>query len=207
MNDVWLMVHAERRALIADLERIDPADWARPSLCDGWDVHDVAAHLVDSALTTRLGFVAGLIRARFDFHRQNAHGVQRHRGSSPQETLDRLRVVEARTSTPPAPLDSRLVEEVVHGEDVRRPLGLVRSYPQEAVLRALRLQASTPAALGGAKELLSRVRLVATDADLSVGVGDEVTGPALSLLLAACGRRVAVVDLSGPGLPALAPVA
>ncbi len=203
MPDVWSMVHAERLALIHDLEQLDEARWEEPSLCAGWTVHDVAAHLVDTARTTRLGFVVGLARARFDFDRQNADGVRRHRGTSPAQTLQRLREVAPRRSIPPAPLDSRLVEEVVHGEDVRRPLGLSRTYPHEAVVRALRLQLRTPASFGGAKELATRVRLTAGDADISVGDGPEVSGPALSLLLAVSGRRVALADLDGPGLPAL----
>jgi len=204
MRDVWSMVHAERAALIDDLQSLEDARWKEPSLCEGWTVPDVVAHLVDTAQTTRLGFVVGLAWARFDFDRQNARGVERHRGASPEETLQRLRDVASRRSTPPAPLDSRLVEEVVHGEDVRRPLGLTRSYPQEAVIRSLRLQARTPASFGGAKELVTRVRLTAADADVSVGDGPQVSGPALSLLLAISGRRVALTDLTGPGLPALA---
>jgi uncharacterized protein (TIGR03083 family) len=201
--DVWSLVHAERAALIDDLERLDDAQWAAPSLCAGWTVHDVVAHLVDSALTTRLGFLVGLARARLDFDRQNARGVQRHRAASPRETLERLGQVAARTSTPPAPLDSRLVEEVVHGEDIRRPLGLRRGYPPETVVRALRLQARTPASFGGAKELLAQVRLTATDLDLSLGNGPPVTGSALSLLLAVCGRRLTSGDLDGPGVAVL----
>ncbi|MFE9101947.1 maleylpyruvate isomerase family mycothiol-dependent enzyme [Actinomadura geliboluensis] len=203
-EDVWPMVHAERAALIDDLAHLDDEQWREPSLCEGWTVHDVVAHLVGTARTTRLGFVVGLVRARFDFHRQNARGVERERGASPQETLERLRQVASRRSTPPAPLDSRLVEEVVHGEDIRRPLGLSRSYPQEAVVRSLRLQARTPAALGGAKELTARLRLTATDADLSIGDGPEVSGTALSLLLAISGRAVALDDLDGPGASTLA---
>jgi uncharacterized protein (TIGR03083 family) len=202
-QDVWSMVHAERAALIADLERLDDAQWDRPSLCDGWTVHDVVAHLVDTARTTRLGFVLGLARARFDFDRQNALGVERERAVAPAGTLERLRRVAPRTSTPPAPLDSRLVEEVVHGEDIRRPLGLSRAYPQEAVVRSLRLQARTPASFGGAKELLTRVRLTATDADLAVGTGSVVDGPVLSLLLAVCGRPVGRDELRGPGVDPL----
>ncbi|MFI8513245.1 maleylpyruvate isomerase family mycothiol-dependent enzyme [Streptomyces sp. NPDC085460] len=198
------MVHAERAALIGVLERLDDARWDEPSLCAGWTVHDVVAHLADTARTTRLGFVLGLARARFDFDRQNARGVARERGASPRETLERLRRVAARRSTPPAPLDSRLVEEVVHGEDIRRPLGLSRSYPTEAVVRSLRLQVRTPASLGGARELVARTRLTATDADVSIGEGPEVSGPALPLLLAVCRRRVALDDLGGPGLAALA---
>ncbi|MER6019465.1 maleylpyruvate isomerase family mycothiol-dependent enzyme [Streptomyces anulatus] len=201
---VWRMVHAERAALADDLARLDAGQWDAPSLCEGWTVHDVAAHLVDTARTTRIGFVAGLVRARFDFDRQNARGVERERGASPQETLARLRRVASRTTTPPAPLDTRLVEEVVHGEDIRRAVGLVRSYPQEAVVRALRLQARTPASFGGAKELVARVRLTATDAGLSIGEGPDVTGPALSLLLAVSGRRAALDELDGPGLSVLA---
>jgi uncharacterized protein (TIGR03083 family) len=206
LRDVWPMVHAERAALIKDLEVLDDARWEEQSLCGDWTVHDVAAHLVDTARTTRLGFVVGLARARFDFHLQNARGVQRHRGTSPQETLERLRRVAARTSTPPAPLDSRLVEEVVHGEDIRRPLGLTHTYPQEAVVRSLRLQARTPSSFGGAKELVARLRLTAADTDVSIGDGAEVSGSALSLLLAISGRRVALDDLDGPGVAVLAAV-
>ncbi|MDO0935419.1 maleylpyruvate isomerase family mycothiol-dependent enzyme [Streptomyces sp. DG2A-72] len=202
-NDVWPMVHAERAALIDDLAHLDDERWGQPSLCAGWTVHDVAAHLVGTARTTRIGFVVGLVRERFDFDRQNARGVERERGPSPQETLQRLRQVASRRSTPPAPLDSRLVEEVVHGEDIRRPLGLTRSYPPEAVARSLRLQARTPASFGGAKELTARVRLTAVDADLSIGDGPDVRGPVLSLLLAVSGRRVALEDLDGPGIAAL----
>jgi uncharacterized protein (TIGR03083 family) len=204
VGDVWPLVHAERAALIDDLEGLGDARWEEQSLCREWTVHDVVAHLVDTARTTRLSFVVGLARARFDFDRQNARGVQRHRGASPQETLERLRRVASRRSTPPAPLESRLVEEVIHGEDIRRALGLSRSYAQEAVVRSLRLQARTSASLGGAKELVAPIRLTATDADVSMGDGPEVSGSALSLLLAVSGRRVALDDLHGPGVAALA---
>lgn len=190
-SEVWRMVHAERAALVDDLTGLDAAQWETPSLCAGWSVHDVVAHLVDTALTTRTRFVVGLARARFDFNRLNERGVRRERGATPRETLARLREVAARTSTPPAPLDTRLVEEVVHGEDIRRPLGLTHTYQPEAVARSLRLLARTPEAFGGARQLTSRVRLTATDTDLSVGDGaSEVTGTALSLLMAVSGREV-----------------
>jgi uncharacterized protein (TIGR03083 family) len=204
---VWLLVHAERAAMIEDLAHLDDEQWQEPSLCEGWTVHDVAAHMVNTARTTRLSFVAGLVWARLDFDRQNARGVERERGASPQETLQRLRQVASRTSTAPAPLDSRLVEEVLHGEDIRRPLGITRSYQQEAVVRALRLQTRTPASFGGSKELVAGVRLTATDADLSIGDGPEVSGTALSLLLAVSGRRVALDELDGPGIATLATTA
>lgn len=203
ITDVWSLVHAERAALIEHLAPLDDKQWDHPSLCDGWTVHDVVAHLIDTARTTRLGFVSGLIRARFDFDRQNARGVERERGASPQETLERLRQVASRRSGPPAPLDTRLVEEVVHGEDIRRPLGLAHSYQPEAVVRSLRLQARTAASFGGAKERIAGVQLAPTDADLSLGDGPQVRGTALSLLLAISGRPRALDELDGPGLATL----
>lgn len=139
MDDVWLIVHAERAALIGDLTGLTDDQWARPSLCGDWTVHDVAAHLINNAKTTRLGIVRDMARARFNFDRQNAQGVERERGATPRHTLSMLQQVATRTSTPPAPLDSRLVEEVVHGEDIRRPLGIKRVYLPEAVVRSLSL--------------------------------------------------------------------
>lgn len=202
-NDVWPLVHAERRALIDDLAGLDDEQWELPSLCDGWTVHDVAAHLVDVALTTRIGFAVDMVRARFDFDRQNVNGLERARGATPQETLARMHDVVARTSGPPAPADTRIAEEVLHGEDIRRVVGLHRDYPVEAVTRSLLQQSRMPASFGGAKELVARVTLRASDVDLSIGEGPEVTGPVLALLLTVTGRRVALDELGGPGLATL----
>lgn len=203
-NEVWPLVHAERAALIDDLAGLDGAQWDLPSLCEGWTVHDVAAHLVSSARATRLKFILAMVRARFDFDRLSTYGIERGRGATPHETLARLREAAPRTSTPPAPLDTRLVEEVVHGEDIRRPLGITRAYPRETVVRALRLHAGLSASIGGAKGLTAGIRLRATDANLSIGDGPEARGTALALLLAIAGRPVALAELDGPGVAALA---
>lgn len=203
MTDVWELVHRERRALIDDLAGLTPDQWDVPSLCGGWTVHDVAAHLVDNARTTRLGIVVAMVRARFDFDRQNDTGVAREKGPTPADTLDRLRAVARRRTTPPAPLDSRLVEEVVHGEDVRRPLGIRRDHPTETVVRALAYQARTPVAVGGGKQRIAGLRIAADDADVVIGDGLDVSGPALSLLMVVSGRGEALDDLTGPGLDRL----
>ncbi len=203
MKHVWTLVHAERRALVDDLATLDDDQWEMPSLCPGWSVHDVVAHLVNNAKVTRLGILRDMARARFDFDRQNANGVAAEKGSTPAETLARLDAVVAATNTPPAPLDSRLVEEVVHGEDIRRPLGLRHDYAPEAVERALGYQARTSVKVGGGRQRVAGVRLVATDSDLAIGEGPEVRGPALSLLLVTSGRDIARADLDGPGMQRL----
>lgn len=206
MTGTWSIVHAERQALVDDLARLADVQWDHPSLCDGWSVHDVAAHLVDNARATPVGLLWAMVTARFDFDRQNERGMVRERGDTPAETLDRLARVVGRTSGPPtalAPLDSRLVEEVLHGEDIRRPLGIRHEYSPEAVLRSLRHQARTSSAMGGGKEVAQRVALRATDADFATSDGPEVAGPALSLLMVISGRTVALADLHGPGVSVL----
>jgi hypothetical protein len=51
-----------------------------------------------------------------------------------------------------------------------------------------------PASFGGAKELVTRAQLTAADAAVSIGTGPEVTGSAVSLLLAVSGRSMALDD-------------
>ncbi len=201
MNPTWSLVHAERAALVGDLASLAPDQWDVSSWCPGWTVHDVVAHLVDNARATTARLVVAMVRARFDFDRQNADGVARERGSTPEETLERLRAVVARTDTPPVPLASRLVEEVVHGEDVRRPLGVQHRYHPDAVRDALSHQTRTTTSLGGARQHVDGLHLVATDAALAVGDADAptVTGPALDLLLTVSGRTQAASTLEGPG--------
>ncbi len=201
---VWSLVHAERAALIEDLAALDPQQWERASLCEGWTVHDVVAHLVDTYRTTRIGFFTRMAKARFDFDRQTASGAAKEKGGTPLETLHRLRRAAPLTATPPGPLGTRLVEEVVHGEDIRRPLGIARDYPQETVVGALRTHTGLSASMGGAKELVAPIRLRAVDADVAIGEGPEARGTALALLLAVNGRRASFDELDGPGAAVLA---
>ncbi|QQS02034.1 MAG: maleylpyruvate isomerase family mycothiol-dependent enzyme [Austwickia sp.] len=206
MTDVWPTVHAERQALIADLAGVEPHQWETPSLAPGWTVHDVAAHLVDNARTTPLRLLAAMFRARFDFDRQNADGVAAAKGDIPAQTLDRLRAAAPRTSGPPtvlAAVESRLVEEIAHGEDIRVPLAIPRDYPLDPVLAALRYQAKTPEAMGGAKGLTSKVTLVVAEDGTRLGTGPEVRGSAVALLMLATGRRHRLGELTGPGVDLL----
>lgn len=203
MSEIWPVVHAERAALARDLETLPVPLWATPSLCPGWDVHDVLAHLVDDARTTRLGFLRRLAAAGFDFDRCNASGIARERRSDPRSTLAAFRAVSGRTTSAPAPRATRLVEAFVHGEDIRRPLSIGHDCPAAHVAEALRYQLRTGVRLGGGQERAQGLRLVAADADLDAGTGPEVRGSVLALLLAVSGRPVGPEELAGPGAAAL----
>lgn len=202
-DGIWQLVHAERQALLADLDTLDAAQWEADSLLPGWSVHDVAAHLVDNALTTKPGFALRLLAAGFDFDRLNQRGIEAHRGASPGQTLQRLREAAHRTTGPPAAPASRLVEEIVHGEDIRRAAGLERSYPHLALELAIGYQAQTPQSIGGARELARRLQLVSDDGGFSLGLGPQLRGERLELLLQLTGRAPRPGSLSGPGLALL----
>ncbi|WP_309125448.1 maleylpyruvate isomerase family mycothiol-dependent enzyme [Kocuria sp.] len=199
MTEIWPVVHAERAALIEDLQTVTGRQWSTPSLCPGWDVHDVLAHLVDDAKTTRLGFLRDLLAAGFDFDRLNAGGVARERAEDPARTVERFREVHSRTTGAPAPPATRLVEAFVHGEDIRRPLGIGHDYPRAHVITALRHQLDTSGRFGGGRERARGLHLVATDTGFSTGVGEDVRGTAIALLLAVSGRPVTAEELTGPG--------
>lgn len=57
---------------------------------------------------------------------------------------------------------------------------------------------------GGGKTKIAGVTLIATHTDFTLGTGPVVEGPAISLLLAMCGRNCALADLFGPGLQKIA---
>jgi uncharacterized protein (TIGR03083 family) len=201
---VWDAVHRERAALVRDLETLAPEQWRAPTACTGWDVHDVVAHLVDTAKTTRWTFARDMVAVRFDFDRQNALGITRERRDDPLETLAELRAVVTGTSTPPAPLATRLVEAFVHGEDIRRAVGRSGDYPVEQVALALKHQLRTSVKVGGGRELANGLRLIASDTPVDSGTGPQVHGTALALLLAVSGRPLEPDEITGVGAPTLA---
>ncbi|WP_461190037.1 maleylpyruvate isomerase family mycothiol-dependent enzyme [Arthrobacter sp. Z4-13] len=204
---VWRTVHSERRLLTADLSELPDEQWRRPSLCPGWDVHDVLAHLVDTARTGRLSFVRDLLTARMDFDRANENGIAREKRQDPQDTINALREAADLTRTPPANLATRLVEAIVHGEDIRRPLGIAGSYPEPAVVQALTYQLRTPVSFGGGRERAAGLRLIDRKSGTAWGQGADVEADPLDLLLAVSGRRVDRKSLKGSGASRLAAAA
>jgi uncharacterized protein (TIGR03083 family) len=117
---------------------------------------------------------------------------------SPQQIIDRLRQRTTTTNHPPAPVMAMLGEVVVHGEDIRRPAGLPGTVADDAANACLQMYTKASFPVGG-KKRIGGLRLVTTDTGWSYGAGPEVSGPALSLLLAMTGRAAGLDELSGDG--------
>jgi uncharacterized protein (TIGR03083 family) len=200
---MWTWIGAERRALAEDLDGLSAKKWSTPSLCEGWSVRDVVAHMTATAEMTPASFFPKLIGAGFSLNRLSEKEIAARVKGDPSTTLERFETRIASRKHPPGPTESWLGETLVHAEDVRRPLGITHDYPAEALAAVADAYRLSNLVLGG-KKRVAGLKLRATDADWSAGEGAEVTGPLISLLLAIAGRKAALDDLSGAGTSALA---
>jgi len=202
-SDLWHVIWAERAALVEDLSGLTADHWATPSLCSGWDVHDVAAHVAATATLSLSRFAKELILNGFNPDRIVARQVAVARQHEPSRILAALRSATYATASPPQPTITRIIEILVHGEDIRRPLHIGHDYSAIHIGEALDYLRRDRRS--GAKARLAGLQLRATDADITIGDSRDasVQGPAMALLLAAAGRSVALTDLRGPGVPIL----
>ena len=201
-TDPWTTIHEERRALLKDLESLPDERWSTPSLCEGWTVQDVLGHMVAAAKKSPPKFFAGMIGSGFRFNAMAAKDVACETEGGPAQTLARFREILDRTTSPPGPKTTWVGEVVVHGEDIRRPLGIKHTYPADALTSVADFYKGSNLLIG-AKNRISGLELRATDADWSTGTGPTVSGPMLSLVMAMVGREPALDDLSGEGVATL----
>ena len=201
-NGLWPSIDTERQALADDLEQVDAPLWLTPSLCAGLSVREVLAHLTVSGSLSGPRWFAGVLRARFDFDRQVADRLREQLGASPEETLGRFRATIGSRTSPPLPRLALLGETIVHGEDIRRPLGIVRQYPASTLTSLLRYYAGTDQTVI-AKKRVRGLRLEAVDTGVTVGEGQLVRGSTLALIMAMTGRGAYCAELTGAGVAEL----
>jgi uncharacterized protein (TIGR03083 family) len=90
----------ERASLLDVLASLDDAGWAAPTVCEGWSVKDIAAHVIaddfGAVSSGRDGYKAAWFNGPWDellafINRQNETWVQAMRRLSPQLVIDLLR--------------------------------------------------------------------------------------------------------------------
>jgi len=199
---VWHAIHTERAALAADLADLTDEQWSVPSLCAGLSVREVLAHLTAGASLNTVRWLAGVIRCRFDFDKQVAVRLAEQLGADPAETLARFRRVVPSTTKPPLPAIAMLGETLVHGEDIRRPLGIRHDYPVDVVTRVAEYYRGSDLVVV-AKKRIEGLRLAADDGPFTTGSGPVVSGPTMALVMAMTGRETYCDDLEGDGVELL----
>ncbi|MGZ4526338.1 MAG: maleylpyruvate isomerase family mycothiol-dependent enzyme [Mycobacterium sp.] len=195
------MARAERADLAEFLATLAPQDWAMPSLCVGWTVKDVVAHVISYEELGPLGLLKRF--AKGWLVRANQVGVDEFAALTPSQLLQLLRDhLEPRRLTAGFGGMIALVDGTIHHQDIRRSLGRPRTIPTDRLIRVLGLVPGNPRL--GAGRRIRGLRLRATDVDWAHGHGPDVTGPGEALLMAMAGRPAALSDLDGPGLDTLA---
>lgn len=200
--DTWKHIHAERRQMAETWTAMSSGQWAAQSWCQGWSVQDTAGHILAAAEQTPPNFYKELASAGFRFNVFTDRGARRLAAIGPDELVRRLHARTSTTNRPPAPVMAMLGEIIVHGEDIRRPLGLKHQPPEEA-LAAVADSWKNSNLLIGSKRRITGLRLRATDSEWVHGDGPEVSGPLLSLILAMTGRKDVHPDLTGEGVAEL----
>ena len=201
--DEWAAIDAERSALADQLAGLTPEQWNAQSLCDAWQVRNVVAHLIEATEVKVGSFLGAMVRNGFNFNRVMASSALARGAQPTDQLLADFRAIVGNRGKPPMakPIDV-LFDTVVHGQDIRRPLGIAYAIPAETTITL----ADRAKGLGfpfGTKKRIAGLHLEATDAPWSTGSGPEVSGPIEALVMVMAGRDTALSDLAGDGLGTL----
>lgn len=201
-EQVWTLIHAQRDRVADVLATLNEQEWLTQSLCDAWNVREVAAHCIETQLMTPPVFIGRFAGSGFRFHVMSAKNVARHSGESTSELLEEYRATAHRTTAPPGPAVTWLGEAVIHGEDIARPTKRhIDVDPRALAMVADYVLKTTPLLHG--KQRGAGLTLRATDIDWNSGEGPAVSGPAASLIIALAGRKAGLDDLTGDGVETL----
>ncbi|WNG86154.1 maleylpyruvate isomerase family mycothiol-dependent enzyme [Mycobacterium sp. ITM-2016-00317] len=189
---VWRHIAAQRHEIAELIDTIDARDpdvWDRPSLCAGWSIRNVAAHLTHSTI----GLPRMLLEAARSGFRLDAvvNRMAVTDARSPAEIAANLRAVAGSRRHPPGTTALEpLIDVLVHAQDICIPLGITRPMPADAAVAAAHRVWTTGSPFR-AQQRLAGTRLMATDAGFDVGEGREVAAPISALLLLMTGREPA----------------
>src|SRR5437868_5824257 len=95
---LWAMTHSQRRDLADFLDDLTPEQWRAQSLCGGWLVREVVAHMVSTARMTPGKFFRGMAAARFRFDAFSARNLAAYKDRTTQELLAEVRETAGRTT-------------------------------------------------------------------------------------------------------------
>ncbi|WP_392542601.1 maleylpyruvate isomerase family mycothiol-dependent enzyme [Oryzobacter telluris] len=211
-DTLWEGIDDQRARTARLLEGLSADQWDQPSLCRGWTVRHVAAHLTGQQLSygDALAFVARHPRMLRSLGLNAAirdSAVILARELSTTEIVDHIRagIGSRRHNAFVTPLET-LTDILVHSQDIAIPLGVdLAMRPGPSATAATRRWDTRHGWMASVNRRLpyEGFRLTATDTDWSRGDGPEVAGPVGALLLLLTGRPAALSRLSGEGADAL----
>jgi uncharacterized protein (TIGR03083 family) len=201
---VYEMLVDERLGMADLLASLTDDQLRQPSLCTGWTVHDIAAHLVSYLRFGQAKLYLGIVLTGADIDRVNVN-LTRWLARRPTDLLIRqLRQrASSRVTIPRSGYDPVLADIVLHEMDVRRPLGVDRDMPEERLWVTFNHLTRKPSPGYTMGSRLDGLRVEAEDTGWWHGDGPVVRGDAQALLLAISGRTAALDEVTGDGVPML----
>ncbi|TJZ54228.1 maleylpyruvate isomerase family mycothiol-dependent enzyme [Streptomyces piniterrae] len=196
-TEVRAAIAAERQELADLFDTLRIEQWNEQSLCAGWRVREVAAHMSMGFRLSLPATLGELVKARGNLHRMTDRVARRDAAVHSTTALGAfLRDNAHHPWTPPVGgFAAALGHDVVHGLDITVALGLDRRVPEDRL--HILLDEIRPSSLKFFGADLDGVRLCAEDLDWSYGTGSPVYGAAQDLLLLAYGRRLPAGRLRG----------
>ncbi|MFN2641356.1 MAG: maleylpyruvate isomerase family mycothiol-dependent enzyme [Actinomycetota bacterium] len=197
--DIWQGIETERKLLIEILSDLPIARWDEQSLCGRWRVRDVCGHLLGSWMLGPLAHMRYVARWGFRMNRALAEDAIK-RGSQPVEVLLELmrKHAESRRMPPAIKPEQMLEDIVIHGQDIRRPLGIAHTFAPE-VLRVVLDTLKDQNGVMAVRKRIAGLEVVADDIGWRTGSGQRVAGPAEAVMMAMSGRSASLFELDGPG--------
>lgn len=196
-GDLMEAIRAERQAFGDVLTDLPDAAWDSRSLCEGWRVREVVAHMTMPFRYRAPAFLAEMVRSRGNFARMADHVARRDAQAPIGRLLDGWRTNENHPWKPPGGgLKGALTHDVVHGLDITIPLGIQHPV-SEPTLRVVLEQATSPLSLKHFGLDLTGIRLEADNLDWAFGDGEPLCGAAHHLLMVLMDRRLPAKLLSG----------
>ncbi|GAA2729456.1 maleylpyruvate isomerase family mycothiol-dependent enzyme [Actinocorallia aurantiaca] len=191
-------IAAERRELAELLEGLPAEAWDAPSLCAGWRVREVVAHMTMPFHSSTWRFLREMVRARGDFNRMADRCARLDAEKWPaEEFVSMLRKNARHPWKPPGGgFQGALSHDVIHGLDVTLALGVDRRVPEERLRLILEGSDSARSRRFFGTDL-EGVRLQADDMEWASGSGRPLIGHAQDLLLVICGRKLPEGRLRG----------
>ncbi len=190
-------ITAERRDLAAILAGLPPVAWDAPTLCQGWRVREVVAHITMPFRYRPPRFVFEMARSRGNFSRMADRCARRDGTAPPGELAAALRDnVENPWKPPGGGFEGALIHDVIHGLDITVALGLDRRVPEDR-LRTVLAGVTRPKSQKFFGTDLAGIALRAEDLDWSLGSGVPMSGQAQDLALVLCGRTLPPGRLHG----------
>lgn len=200
-------IRDERLLLVERLRDLPDSDWDRPSLCTGWSVRHVVAHLVTPFAVRPPAMALAVSRHRGIGGAMDAAARRIAAERAPDELLSVLEANASSSFRPPGlPLGAPLTDAIAHSADIRWALGdpVADWSSPSRLVPVLRFLTSRRALAGFVPPgRLRGVALVATDQEWRHGDGATVSGPSLLLAMAVLGRRAAMSGVAGDGVPLL----